>query len=199
MSHYCKQAKNIILSLTHYRLVQLLIQKGFSQQDPLLKNPPINPQEVVEHPENPHKEQPQNLPDPLEIPINPPTNPIDIINPPTIPSPSHNLPESSTPTVHILSDDSKTDKPDNPPCPITEQKPTRKRKKQITTFPSFLPKKRTRASTRATTTLNPQPIFLKTHTPPPPKSWNFYLFNPWELKHKNQRPKVLRHHFLYIK
>jgi hypothetical protein len=64
MSHYCKQAKNPTLSLTHHHLIQLLIQKGFTQQNPLLKNPPINPQEVVEHPENPHEEQPQNLPDP---------------------------------------------------------------------------------------------------------------------------------------
>jgi hypothetical protein len=141
MSHYCKQAKNPALSLTHHRLVQLLIQKGFSQQNLPLNNPPINPQEAVEHPENPHEEQPQNLPDPPEIPINPPTDPIDSINPPTIPSPPHNLPESSTPTVYILSDDSEADKPDNPPCPITEEKPTRKRKKQIPTFPSFLPKK----------------------------------------------------------
>jgi hypothetical protein len=141
MSHYCKKAKNPTLSLTHHRLVQLLIQKGFSQQNPPLNNPPINPQEAAEHPENPHEEQPQNLPDPLEIPINLPTDPIDPINPPTIPSPPHNLPESSTPTVHILSDDSEADKPDNPPCPITEEKPTCKRKKQIPTFPSFLPKK----------------------------------------------------------
>jgi hypothetical protein len=140
MSHYCKQDKNIILSLTHHRLVQLLIQKGFTQQNPLLKNPPINPQEAVEHPKNPHEEQPQNLLDPSEIPINSPTDPIDPI-PSTIPSSCHNLPESSTPTVHILSNDSKVDKLDNPPCPITEEKPTCKRKKQITTFPSFLPKK----------------------------------------------------------
>jgi hypothetical protein len=92
MSHYCRQAKNPILSLTHHCLVQLLIQKGFSQQNPLLNNPPINPQEALEHPKNPHEEQPQNLPDPPEIPINLPTYPIDPINPPTIPSPPHNLP-----------------------------------------------------------------------------------------------------------
>jgi hypothetical protein len=140
MSHYCKQAKNPILSLTHHRLVQLLIQKGFSQQNPLLNNPPINPLEAVEHPKNPHEEQPQNLPDPPEIPINPPTDPIDPI-PSTIPSSPHNLPESSTPTIHILSDDSEVDKLDNPPCPITEEKPTCKRKRQTTTFPAFLPKK----------------------------------------------------------
>jgi hypothetical protein len=141
MSHYCKQAKNPILSLTHHRLVQLIIQKGFAQQNPLLNNPPINPQEAVEHPENPHEEQSQNLPDPLEIPINLHTDPIDPINPPTIPSPPHNLLESSTPTVHILSDDSEEDKIDNLPYPITEEKPTCKRKNQTTTFPSFLSKK----------------------------------------------------------
>jgi hypothetical protein len=160
MSHYCKQAKNPALSLTHHRLVQLLIQKGFAQQNLPLNNPPINPQEAAEHPENPHEEKPQNLPDPSQIPINPPTEKIYPINLPTIPSPPHNLLESSTPTVYILSDDSKEEKPDNSPCPITEEKPTHKRKKQIPTFPSFLPKKRTRASTRTTTTatsLNPQP------------------------------------------
>jgi hypothetical protein len=170
MSHYCRQVKNPILSLTHHRLVQLLIQKGFSQQNPLLNNPPINPQEAAEHLENPHEEQPQNLPDPLEIPINPPTDPIVPINPPTIPSPPHNLPESSTPTVHITSDDFQADKPDNPPYSITEEKTTHKRKKQTTTFPSFLPRRKMRASTKATTTattLNPQPILLKSHTPPP--------------------------------
>jgi hypothetical protein len=141
MSHYCKKAKNPTLSLTHHRLTQLLIQKGFSQQNPPLNNPPIDPQEAAEHPENPQEQQPQNLPDPPKIPINPPTDPIDPINPPTIPSLPHNLPESSTPTVHILSDDSEPDKPDNPPCPITEEKPTRKRKKQIPPFPSFLQRK----------------------------------------------------------
>jgi hypothetical protein len=140
MSHYCKQAKNPILSLTHHRLVQLLIQNGFSQQNPLLNNPPINPQEVVEHLENPHEEQPKKLLDPPEIPINLLTYPIDPI-PSTIPSSPHNLPESSTPTIHILSDDSEVNKLDNPPYPITEEKPTHKRKRQTTTFPSFLPKK----------------------------------------------------------
>jgi hypothetical protein len=134
MSHYCKQAKNLILSLTHHRLVQLLIQKGFSQQKPFLNNPPINPQEDVEHPENPHEEKP--LPDPLKIPINPPIDRIDPI-PSTIPSSPHNLLESSTPTVHILSDDSEVDKPDNPPCPITEEKTTCKRKKKILLFLPF--------------------------------------------------------------
>jgi hypothetical protein len=155
-------------------------KRVFAQQNPLLNNPPINPQEATEHPESPHEEQPQNLPDPPETPINPPTDPIDPISS-TIPSSTHNLPESSTPIVHILSDDSEADKPDNPPCPITEEKPTRKRKKQIPTFPSFLPKKRTRASTRATTTaiaLNPQPIFLKTHTPLPSQTPKFLPVQP---------------------
>jgi hypothetical protein len=92
MFHYCKQAKNPALSLTHHRLVQLLIQKGFSQQNLPLNNPPINSQEAAEHPENPHEEQPQHLPDPPEITINLPIDPIDSINPPTIPSSPHNLP-----------------------------------------------------------------------------------------------------------
>jgi hypothetical protein len=180
MSHYCKKAKNPTLSLTHHRLVQLLIQKGFSQQNPPLNNPPINPQEAAEHLEHPPEEKTHNLPDPPEIPTNSPTDPINPINSPTIPSPPHNLPESSTPTVHILSDDSESDKPDNPPCLITEEKPTHKRKKQIPTFPSFL-SKRTRSSTRAATTataLNPQPILLKARAPPPSQIPDFLPIPP---------------------
>jgi hypothetical protein len=123
MSHYCKKAKDPTLSLTHHRLVQLLIQKGFSQQNPPLNNPPIDPQEAVEIPENLQEQQPQNPPDPPEIPNSPPTDPINPINPPTIPSPPHILPESSTPALHILSDDSE---PDNSPCPIIEENPPRK-------------------------------------------------------------------------
>jgi hypothetical protein len=163
MSHYCKKAKNLSLSLTHHRLSQLLIKKGFSQQNALLKNPPIDPQEAVEHPKNLQEQQPQNPPDPPLVPNSPPTDPINL---PTIPSPPHILPESSTPTLYILSDDSE---PDNSLCPITEEKPPRKRKK-IPPFPSFLQRKRTRTSTRAVTTtiaLNPQPIRLKPRTPPP--------------------------------
>jgi hypothetical protein len=134
MSHYCNQAKNPSLSLTHHRLAQLLIQKGFSQQNPPLNNPPIDPQEVVEYPENLQEQQPQNPPDPPEVPNSPPTDPINPINPPTIPSPSHILLESSTPVVHILSDDSE---PDNSPCPITEEKPPRKRKQIPFFFPFY--------------------------------------------------------------
>jgi hypothetical protein len=137
MSHYCKKAKNPALSLTHHRLAQLLIQKGFSQQNPPLNNPPIDPQEAVEIPENLQEQQPQNPPDPPEVPNSPPTDPINPINPPTIPSPPHILPESSTPVVHILSDDSE---PDNSPCPIIEENPPRKRKK-IPFFPPFLQRK----------------------------------------------------------
>jgi hypothetical protein len=137
MSHYCKNAKNPALSLTHHHLVQLLIQKGFAQQNPFLNSPPINPQEAVEYPKNLQEQQPQNPSDPLEVPNSSPTDPINPINLPTIPSPPHILPESSTPTIHILSDDSKLD---NSPCPITEEKPPCKRKK-IPLFPPFLQRK----------------------------------------------------------
>jgi hypothetical protein len=51
MSHYCKKAKDPALSLTRHCLIQILIQKGFSQQNPPLKNPPIDPQEATEIPE----------------------------------------------------------------------------------------------------------------------------------------------------
>jgi hypothetical protein len=63
MSHYCKKAKDPTLSLTHHHLVQLLIQKGFAQQNPPLNNPPIDPQEVTEIPENLQEQQPQDPPD----------------------------------------------------------------------------------------------------------------------------------------
>jgi hypothetical protein len=93
MSHYCKKAKDPALSLAHHHLVQLLIEKGFAQQNPPLNNPPIDPQEVAKIPENIHEQQPQNPPDPPEIPNSPPIDPINPINPPTIPSPPHILPE----------------------------------------------------------------------------------------------------------
>jgi hypothetical protein len=137
MSHYCKKDKDPALSLTHHCLVQLLIQMGFAQQNPPLNNPPIEPQEAVEIPENLQEQQPQNSPDPPEVPNNPPTDPINLIEPPTIPSPPHILPESSTRALHILSDDFE---PDNSPCPIIEENPPRKRK-QIPFFPPFLQRK----------------------------------------------------------
>jgi hypothetical protein len=47
MVHYSRKAKDPTLSLTHHRLVQFLIQRGFSQNPPL-NNPPINPQAAAE-------------------------------------------------------------------------------------------------------------------------------------------------------
>jgi len=45
-------AKYPLLSLTHHRLVQLLIQRGFAQQNPPpLNNPPLEPQEAAEIPQ----------------------------------------------------------------------------------------------------------------------------------------------------
>jgi hypothetical protein len=105
---------------------------------------PEIPQAAAEIPENFQEQQLQNPPDPPEVPNSPPTAPISPINSPTIPNPPHTLPESSAPALHILSDDSE---PDNSPCPIIEERPSRKRK-QIPPFPSFLRKKQTKASTR---------------------------------------------------
>jgi hypothetical protein len=134
MAHYCRKAKDPTLSLTHHRLVQLLIHKGFAQQNHPLNNPPINPQPATEIPENPQEQQPQNPPDSPKVPNSPPIEPT---SPPTIPNPSHTVPESSTPSLHILSDDSE---PDNSSCPIIEERPSRKRK-QTPLFPPFLQKK----------------------------------------------------------
>jgi hypothetical protein len=50
MAHYCRKAKDPTLSLTHHRLVQFLIQRGFSQQNHPLNNPPIKPQAAAEIP-----------------------------------------------------------------------------------------------------------------------------------------------------
>jgi hypothetical protein len=137
MEHYYRKAKDPTLSLTHHRLVQLLIQRGFSQQNPPLNNPPINPQRAAGIPENPQEQQQQNPPDSPEVPNSPPTEPISPINSPTIPSLPHTLPKSSTPALYILSDDSELD---NSPCPIIEERSSRKRK-QIPFFPPFLQKK----------------------------------------------------------
>jgi hypothetical protein len=120
MAHYCRKAKDPTLSLTHHFLVQLLIHRGFAQQNRPLNNPPINPQPAAEIPENPQEQQPQNPPDSPEIPN---SLPIEPTSPPTIPNPLHTVPESSTPALHILSDDSE---PDNPSCPIIEERTSRK-------------------------------------------------------------------------
>jgi hypothetical protein len=75
---------------------------------------------------------------------------------------------------------------------ITEEKPTHKRKKQSTTFPAFLPKKRTRDSTKAATTttpLNPQPILLNAHTPPPSQILEFLPVQPTSTE--TQEPAIV--------
>jgi hypothetical protein len=162
MAHYCRKAKDPTLSLTHHRLVQLLINRGFEQQNRPLNNPPINPQPAAEIPQ---EQQQQNPPDVPEVPHIPPTEPTSPVNSPTPPNPPHTLPESSTPALHILSDDSE---PENVACPIIQERPPRKRK-QIAPFPPFLRKKRTRASMRPplmTTTLDTPPIRLTPRPPP---------------------------------
>jgi hypothetical protein len=156
MAHYCRKAKDPTLSLTHHRLVQLLINRGFEQQNRPLNNPLRNPQPAAEIPQ---EQQQQNPPDILEEPHIPSTEPTSPVISPTPPNPPHTLPESSTPALHILSDDSE---PENVPCPIIQERPPRKRK-QIAPFPPFLRKKRTRASMRPPfiiTTLDTPPIRL---------------------------------------
>jgi hypothetical protein len=154
MAHYCRREKDPNQSLTHHRLVQLLINKGFEQQN----HPPINPAPAAEVPEIPDEQQHQNPPDSPEVPHSPPTRPI---SPSTTLESSHTVPESSTSAFHILIDDSE---PKNIPCPIIQEKPPQNRQ-QIAPFPPFLRKKQTKASMRPpwmTTTLDPPPIRLKT-------------------------------------
>jgi hypothetical protein len=131
MAHYCRMAKDPTLSLTHHCLVQLLIQRGFAQQNPPVNNPPINPQPVTEIP---HEKQQQNPPDVPGVPHSPSTRPI---SPPTIPESSHTAPESSTFALQILIDDSKLE---NVSRPIIQERPPRKQK-QASPFPPFLRKK----------------------------------------------------------
>jgi hypothetical protein len=157
MAHYCRRAKDPTQSLTHHRLVQLLINRGFEQQN----HPPLNLAPAAEVPAILDEQQQQNPPISLEKPHSPPTQPT---SPPTIPESSHTAPESSTSALHIIIDDSE---PENIPCPIIEEKPPRKRP-QIAPFPPFLRKKRTKASMRPpwmTTTLDPPPIRLKPRKP----------------------------------
>jgi hypothetical protein len=119
MAHYCRRAKDPTQSLTHHRLVQLLINRGFEQQN----HPPMNPAPATEVPAIPNEQQQQNPPDSPEIPHSPPTRPT---SPPTIlesSQSSHTTPESSISALHILIDDSE---PENIPCPIIQEKPPRK-------------------------------------------------------------------------
>jgi hypothetical protein len=152
MAYYCRRAKDPAQSLTHHRLVQLLINRGFEQQN----HPPPNLAPAAEAPTI-LDEQQQNPPISLEKPHSPPTQPS---SPPTMPESSHTAAESSTSALHIIIDDSE---PEYLPCPITEEKPPRKRP-QIAPFPPFPRKKRTKPSMRPpwmTATLNPPPIRLK--------------------------------------
>jgi hypothetical protein len=125
MVPYCRKAKDPTLSLTHHRLVQLLINRGFEQQTPV-NNPPINPQPAAEIP---HEQQQQNPPDAPEVPHILPAEPTSPVSPPTIPESSHTIPESSTPALHILSDDSE---PEKSACPTTRGRPPTKTE---TSFP----------------------------------------------------------------
>ena len=121
-----RSVKFPLLSLTHHCLCQLLIQRGFSQQNPplnnlplLLKQTPEIPQEAKiprETPESSYERKLEDIPDP---PLIPSSEPVD---PP--PSSSH-LAESPHPTVHISSDDSQAETPPSPP--------THKRKRRIAT------------------------------------------------------------------
>jgi hypothetical protein len=157
MAHYCRRAKDPTQSLTHHRLVQLLINRGFEQQN----HPPPNLAPAAEVPAILDEQQQQNPPISLEKPHSPPTQPS---SPPTMPKSSHTAPESSTSALHIIIDDSE---PENIPCPIIEETPPRKRP-QIAPFPPFPRKKRTKSSMRPpwmTTTLNPPPIRLKPRKP----------------------------------
>jgi hypothetical protein len=157
MVPYCRKAKEPTLSLTHHRLCQLLINRGFEQQN----HPPQNPQLAIEFPQD---QQQPNPPDASEVLPTLPTEPTSPGSPPTITESSPILAESSTPAFHILSDDSE---PEKSAYPTTRGRPIRKRK-QASLFPPFLRKKRLRTSTRPplmTPTLATPPIQLTPREP----------------------------------
>jgi hypothetical protein len=107
MVPYCRKAKDPTLSLTHHRLVQLLINRGFEQQNHPVNNPPLNPQPAAEIPQ---EQQQPNPPDAPEVLPTLPTEPTTPVSPPTITESSPIIAESSTPALHILSDDSEPEK-----------------------------------------------------------------------------------------
>jgi len=149
---------------------------------------PETPQQTPRIPqqaENPSAHQPGSIPDPLEIPTPASANQI---GPSTTLTPSHNLAESSNPTIHIPSDYFEDNLPisklkrkrkDNNASlskrrtrastkeATIPEKPTHKRKN--TAFLAFLPRRRMRMFTEAVvvaTIPNSPPISLKPHTSP---------------------------------
>jgi hypothetical protein len=158
MVPYCRKAKEPTLSLTHHRLCQLLINRGFEQQN----HPLINPAPAAE---NPQEQQQQNPPNAPELPHTLTTKPTSPARPLTLTeSSSPAIAESSTSALLILSDDSE---PEKSAYLTTRGKPLRKRK-QASLFPPFLRKKRLRTSTRPplmTLTLATPPIQLTPREP----------------------------------
>jgi hypothetical protein len=57
MAYYCQKEKDLTQSLTHHCLVQLLINRGFEQQNRPLNNPFINPAPAAEVPKIPEGQQ----------------------------------------------------------------------------------------------------------------------------------------------
>jgi hypothetical protein len=158
MVPYCRKAKEPTLSLTHHRLCQLLINRGFEQQN----HPLINPAPAAEIPQEQQQQNPPNAP---ELPHTLTTKPTSPARPLTLTeSSSPTIAESSTSALLILSDDSE---PEKSAYPTTRGKPLRKRK-QASLFPPFLRKKRLRTSTRPplmTLTLATPPIQLTPREP----------------------------------
>jgi hypothetical protein len=154
MVPYCQKAKEPTLSLTHHRLCQLLINRGFEQQN----HPPLNPQPAIEFPQD--RQQP-NPPDVPELPRTLTSEPTSPARPPTITESSPIIAESSTPAFHILSDDSE---PEKSAYPTTRRRPLQKRK-QASLFPPFLRKKRLRTSTRPPLITPTPPIQLTPREP----------------------------------
>jgi hypothetical protein len=130
MVHYCRKAKDPTLSLTHHCLVQFLIQRGFSQQNLPLNNPPINPQVAAEILKTPRSSNNKTPLTPQKYPIahlqNQPDQPIPLpYQYRLIPYPNHPLP----PFIFLVMILSRT----FPPAPSLRKDPHENENK----FPSF--------------------------------------------------------------
>ena len=111
MVPYCQKANEPTLSLTHHRLCQLLINRGFEQQDRPINNPPINPPPPAAILEELQQQNPSDVP---EIPPTLPSEPTISLTSPTITELSLPIAESSTPAFHVLSDDSEPEESRRP-------------------------------------------------------------------------------------
>jgi len=149
MAHYTVNAKHQLLSLKHHRLVQLLINRGFSLHNP----PPLNnsPQQAKENPQQVEENFQQSEENSQQATENQqPAAEIPQLSTKNLQrTPSLNKVEPSTPIVHIPTNDSD----DNTPIIFLKRK---KQQKAATPL-----KRRTRASVKEATISDNPPTLRK--------------------------------------